>query len=182
MPTVGITQVFPSSTLNLHHSIDPLILSCSVSPWLRFFPIFIPPLHHSLTHLMLTPLHPKSAYSFAFLSNSFQLMSQSRLKIWPPEVSGPGHSSGLPFAHVLILAELSKESVGPRRHGNRKSTSQNELWEKCRKVRGQKRKSQRDRQKDRTAWEMQVEEIESPDSVTKTPRVQLLAFCMTGQC
>lgn len=98
------------------------------------------------------------------------------------EVSGPGHSSGLPFAHVLILAELSKESVGPRRHGNRKSTSQNELWEKCRKVRGQKRKSQRDRQKDRTAWEMQVEEIESPDSVTKTPRVQLLAFCMTGQC
>lgn len=111
-----------------------------------------PPLHHSLTHLILTPLHPKSAYSSAFLSIS--ITSQSRLKIWPLEVSCPGHSSVL-FAHVLILAELSKESeVGPRRHGDRKSTSQNELWEKCRKVRGQKRKSQRERQKDMTAWEI----------------------------
>ena len=93
--------------------------------------------------------------------------------MWPLEVSCPGHSSVL-FAHVLILAELSKESeVGPSRHGDRKSTSQNELWEKCRKVRGQKRRSQRERQKDRAAWEIQAEETER---VTETPRGQLLPF------
>lgn len=105
---MGSLRYFPLPPSISTTQYDPLILSYSGSPWLRFFPILTPPLHHSLTHLMLTPLHPKSANSSAFLSNSFQLTSQSRLKIWPLEASCPGHSSGLLSAHVLILAELSQ--------------------------------------------------------------------------